>query len=232
MGPTHQGPGPGQVSLSVLVELIVQRTYHELTILAELLPRKTDMERKIEIFNFASRTRMLFIRLLALVRWASSASKVDKCNSIMMFLDKQANVFLETADQLAKIARETLVRATLPNFHLPAAAEILTTGDYSRLPRCIKERIIKEAPLTPVERRQTLLRLNQVIEHRLVHSNIPLQMRNLSVADGTVTFTVQHEFSAKLTLMGDSPTQPWTLLAVDMLVEDKETGQTPADSKC
>jgi mediator of RNA polymerase II transcription subunit 14 len=54
----------------------VQRTYHELTILAELLPRKTDMERKIEIFNFASRTRMLFIRLNALVKWASSASKV------------------------------------------------------------------------------------------------------------------------------------------------------------
>ena len=34
------------------------------------------MERKIEIFNFASRTRMLLVRLLALVRWASSASKV------------------------------------------------------------------------------------------------------------------------------------------------------------
>ena len=41
-----------------------------------LLHRKTDMERKIEIFNFASRTRMLLVRLLALVRWASSASKV------------------------------------------------------------------------------------------------------------------------------------------------------------
>ena len=27
-----------------------------------------------------------------------------------------------------RMARETLVRATLPNFHLPAAAEILTTG--------------------------------------------------------------------------------------------------------
>ena len=35
------------------------------------------MERKIEIFNFASRTRMLLVRLLALVRWASSASKVN-----------------------------------------------------------------------------------------------------------------------------------------------------------
>ena len=68
---------PGQISLSVLIDMIVQRTYHELTILAELLPRKTDMERKVEIFNFASRTRMLFIRLLALVKWASSASKVE-----------------------------------------------------------------------------------------------------------------------------------------------------------
>ena len=54
--------------------------------------------------------------------------KVDKCNNIMMFLEKQSSIFLDTADQLARMARETLVRATLPNFHLPAAAEILTTG--------------------------------------------------------------------------------------------------------
>ncbi len=35
--------------------------------------------RKIEIVQFASRTRQLFVRLLALVKWANSASKVDKC---------------------------------------------------------------------------------------------------------------------------------------------------------
>ena len=45
-----------------------------------------------------------------------------------MFLEKQSSLFLDTADQLARMARETLVRATLPDFHLPAAAEILTTG--------------------------------------------------------------------------------------------------------
>lgn len=43
------------------------------------LPRKTDMERKIEIVSFSSRTRQTFIRLLALVKWAGSASKVEKC---------------------------------------------------------------------------------------------------------------------------------------------------------
>jgi mediator of RNA polymerase II transcription subunit 14 len=222
---TQHHQQPGHISLSVLIDMIVQRTYHELTILAELLPRKTDMERKVEIFNFSSRTRMLFIRLLALVKWASSASKVDKCNNIMMFLDKQSNLFLETADNLARMARETLVRATLPNFHLPAAAEILTTGGYTRLPRCIKERIIPPPAISPQERKLTLLALNQVIEQRLVSSPIPLRMRNLKVADGTVTFTVKNEFEARLTLLGDTAPEPWRLLSLEMLVEDRETGQ-------
>ena len=216
------------MSLSVLIEMMLQKIYHELTILAELLPRKTDMERKIEIFNFSSRTRMLFVRLLALVKWASSAGKVEKCSNIVMFLEKQSTMFMETANQLAVMARETLVRATLPNFHLPAAAEILTTGTYSRLPRCLMERIIPPSPITAAEKRTTLLRLNQVIENRLVNTNIPMQMRNLTVADGAVTFTVKLEFSCRLTVLGDSPSLPWTLLEVEMLVEDRETGQGKA----
>ena len=52
-------------------------TVHVSTLISSL-PRKTDMERKIEIYNFSARTRQLFVRLLALVKWASSASKVDK----------------------------------------------------------------------------------------------------------------------------------------------------------
>uniref|UniRef100_A0A803VD40 Mediator of RNA polymerase II transcription subunit 14 n=1 Tax=Ficedula albicollis TaxID=59894 RepID=A0A803VD40_FICAL len=35
---------------------------------------------KIEIVQFfASRTRQLFVRLLALVKWANNAGKVEKC---------------------------------------------------------------------------------------------------------------------------------------------------------
>lgn len=49
------------------------------------LPRKTDMERKIEIYNFSARTRQLFVRLLALVKWANSASKVDKSSVSFLF---------------------------------------------------------------------------------------------------------------------------------------------------
>jgi mediator of RNA polymerase II transcription subunit 14 len=77
------------------------------------------MERKIEIYKFSARTRQLFVRLLALVKWASSATKVDRSAHIMAFLDKQALLFVETADVLARVARETLVHARLVNpFHV------------------------------------------------------------------------------------------------------------------
>lgn len=54
------------------------------------------MERKIEIYNFSARTRQLFVRLLALVKWASSASKVDKSAVSMttvmcVFINKGGN---------------------------------------------------------------------------------------------------------------------------------------------
>ncbi|KAK4883568.1 hypothetical protein RN001_006887 [Aquatica leii] len=227
-GGPQEGNRGGQIPLSMLIDFIVQRTYHELTVLAELLPRKTDMERKVEIYNFAIRTRQLFVRLLALVKWASSASKVEKSARIMAFLDKQSLLFVETADMLARMARETLVQARLPNFHIPAAVEVLTTGTYGRLPACIREKIVPPDPISMSEKRATLLRLNQVIQHRLVTGNLLPQLRNLKIENGRVTFHVEHEFEVSLTVMGDGPNIPWRLLEIDILVEDKETGDGKA----
>lgn len=142
----------------------------------------------------------------------------------MSFLDKQNMLFIETADMLARMSRETLVRARLPNFHIPAAVEVLTTGTYNRLPTCIRERIVPPDPITPEEKRHTLLRLNQVIQHRLVTGKLIPQMREFKIRNGRVTFEVKHEFNVSLTVMGDRPTVPWRLLDIDVLVEDKETG--------
>uniref|UniRef100_A0A1I8PUW4 Mediator of RNA polymerase II transcription subunit 14 n=1 Tax=Stomoxys calcitrans TaxID=35570 RepID=A0A1I8PUW4_STOCA len=225
---TEGSPRMNTISLAVLIDFIIQRTYHDLTVLAELLPRKSDMERKIEIYNFAARTRQLFIRLIALVKWANSVSKVDKSANIMSFLDKQNMLFVETADMLARMSRETLVRACLPNFHIPAAVEVLTKGTYNRLPTCIRERIVPPDPITIQEKRQTLLRLNQVIQHRLVTGKLMPQLREFKIRNGRVTFEVKHEFKVSLTVMGDSPTVPWRLLDIDVLVEDKETGDGKA----
>ncbi|KAK7802273.1 hypothetical protein U0070_022775, partial [Myodes glareolus] len=154
------------------------------------LPRKSDVERKIEIVQFASRTRQLFVRLLALVKWANDAGKVEKCAMISSFLDQQAILFVDTADRLASLARDALVHARLPSFAIPYAIDVLTTGSYPRLPTCIRQ-----CPLL-----------------------------SLLKANGRVKFRVEGEFEATLTVMGDDPEVPWRLLKLEILVEDKETG--------
>lgn len=194
-------------------------------VVSDRLPRKPDMEKKIEIVQFANRTRQTFIRLLALVKWAGSASKVEKCANIVTFLDEQSSLFTDTADVLAKMARETLVQARLPCFQIPAAVEVLTLGTYSRLPTCIREKIVPPDPISPAEKRSTLLRLNQIIQQRLVTSVLPVCMRkNLLIENGRVTFQVDSEFELSLTVMGDGATTPWKVLALDILVTDRDTG--------
>ncbi|XP_071549261.1 mediator of RNA polymerase II transcription subunit 14 [Panulirus ornatus] len=214
----------GTISLGVLIQYINQRTYSDLLNLAEILPRKSDMEKKVDIVQYAQKTRQLYVRLLALVKWAASASKVDKCCHIMNLLEKQNNLFTDTADKLYHMTKENLVRARLPHFHIPAAVETLTTGSYDRLPLTIRQRILLPEPITPMERKQTLTRLEQIIQHRLVTSELPPQMRTSRIENGRVRFTVEHEFEVSLTLMGDAPTEPWRLLEIEILVEDKETG--------
>uniref|UniRef100_A0AAY4EC91 Mediator of RNA polymerase II transcription subunit 14 n=1 Tax=Denticeps clupeoides TaxID=299321 RepID=A0AAY4EC91_9TELE len=204
--PAPQPPPPGApatqgVRLSVLIEFLLQRTYHEITLLAEL---------KIEIVQFASRTRQLFVRLLALVKWASNAGKVEKCAMISNFLDQQAFLFVDTADRLASLARDALVHARLPSFAIPFAIDVLTTGSYPRLPTCIRDKIIPPDPITKSEKQATLNQLNQILRHRLVTTDLPPQLANLTVANGRVKFRVEGEFEATLTVMGDDPDIPWS----------------------
>lgn len=53
-------------------------------------------------------------------------------------------------------------------------------------------------------------------------------MRNLIIANGQVTFTVENEFEATLTLMGEGAHVPWRLLRITILTEDRETGEGKA----
>lgn len=218
-------PAPNRVPLTQIIELGVQKTYHDLTVLAELLPRKTDFERKVEIVNFAERTRQLFIRLLALVKWAGTASKIEQCQDIVSFLDKQALLFINTADNMANIARTTLIQARLPSFQLPCAVEVLTLGTYSRMPTCVRDKIVPPDPITLEEKRATFARLNHIIEQRLSATNIHPAMRNLKIEFGRVTFHVENEFDLKLTVLGDNPNLPWLVLEIDLLVEDADTSE-------
>ncbi|XP_015775975.1 PREDICTED: mediator of RNA polymerase II transcription subunit 14-like [Acropora digitifera] len=145
MAPTEgQVVGSTKINLSMLIDFLLQKTYHELTVLSELLPRKSDIERKIEIVQFASRTRQQFVRLLALVKWAASAERVDKYQAMSTILDKQSMLFIDTADMLARMSRESLVKARFVKlsangrvkFKVEHEFEVMLTlmGDESTIP--------------------------------------------------------------------------------------------------
>lgn len=62
-------------------------------------------DRKIEIVQFASRTRQLFVRLLALVKWMNSASKVNKCGVSLTLI---AVTLAVTAAEMAVVVNGTM----------------------------------------------------------------------------------------------------------------------------
>jgi mediator of RNA polymerase II transcription subunit 14 len=66
-------------------------------------------------------------------------------------------------------------------FGLQSAVDVLVTGTYSRLPLCIKDKIILSPTLTDKEKNDTLNKLTSLIEQRLVLSKIPIKYKNIEI---------------------------------------------------
>lgn len=82
----------------------------------------------------------------------------------------------------------------LPNFNLPHAVDVLTMRQYKRMPACIKERIVPPDPITSVEKETVLHRLDQIIQHRLVTSELPPQLANLTIGQFLAHFIVVNDY--------------------------------------
>lgn len=60
-------------SLATILQTAIQRTYHQLMIMMETFPHMSDTEKKIKILAYACRTRQLFMRIYALVKFIKTA---------------------------------------------------------------------------------------------------------------------------------------------------------------
>jgi mediator of RNA polymerase II transcription subunit 14 len=206
------------IPLAVLLDSLLQKSYHELTVLAELLPRKSDVDRKIGIVGFARQTRLQLVRLLALVKWAGSSDSVQKCSEMSELLSQQSWLYEDTANQLVHLARHQLLLACMPNFSLAPALDVLCTGSYPRLPSCIRDNLVPPSPLTGPEADAALSLLTVAIRRRLLWEQIPPQMTVRSLEKGIVVFEVPHEFRLSLSVVGDDLKLPWRLVNLEVLV--------------
>ncbi|KJH43217.1 mediator complex subunit MED14 [Dictyocaulus viviparus] len=230
--------GPPTISLNYLLDFAIQQIYHEITILVYKhshiinlmtsmrklkkngkLPKKLDGDRKISLVQFAHSTRMLFVKLLAVVKWVKSSKKFESCAAICYLLDQHSQYFVETADRLVTISREELVMARLPAFQMTAAVDVLTQGTYMHLPTIIKERFVLKPKISPVQEAN-------VLQYRIskVSSTLSSRIKGILIKNGMLVLTVPGEFEASLTVLGERDQTPWTLLNIKMLVEDYEIG--------
>lgn len=77
--------------------------------MTELLPRHDQTQRKKSIVLFAYQARVLFIRILATLKWYKTSRRpAYELPVISSFLDDRSEIFVETADILVQMAREEL----------------------------------------------------------------------------------------------------------------------------
>jgi hypothetical protein len=161
------------------------------------------INRKIELIKFACRARQLFIRILAVVKWAATTGKVTVCEvdihsikieiiqinysffilkDIQNFLELRARLIRQTSDSLAQLSREKLLDARVPNFPVTDAIDALTLGSVNFLPKRISEITTIFTPATETERQQILPRLQQILTARISTSALPIQFTNITIS--------------------------------------------------
>lgn len=64
------------------------------------LPRKNNVDRKLSILDFLVRSRQMYVKLLALVKWSSDAGEIHQSTSMQEVLLRQDNLFRTVADNL------------------------------------------------------------------------------------------------------------------------------------
>jgi mediator of RNA polymerase II transcription subunit 14 len=115
---------------------------------------------------------------------------------------------------------EGLQQARAPIFDVPSAIEVIHTGSYRRVPKCIEE-IGTQNTLFQDERKPTLKKLSTLVRAKLLETVVPKEISKVSVTDGIANVQVDGEFKVLLTLGYRGHFSLWRILHMELLVGEK-----------
>ncbi|TVU06604.1 hypothetical protein EJB05_49828 [Eragrostis curvula] len=182
-------------------------------------PQRADTQKKIDLLKFVDRTRQRMLRLHVLTKWCQQVPLVHYCQQLASTLSSHETCFTQTADSLF-FMHEGLQQARAPIFDVPFATEVLRTGSYRRLPKCIEE-VGNQNTLFQDERRSTLKKLNTLVRGKLLETSLPREISEVSVTDGIANIRVDGEFKVLLTLGYRGHFSLWRILHMELLVGEK-----------
>ncbi|KAM0867437.1 hypothetical protein ACQ4PT_042027 [Festuca glaucescens] len=181
--------------------------------------QRSDSEKKIDLLKFITRTRQRMLRLHVLAKWCQQVPLVQYCQQLGSTLSSHETCFTQTADSLF-FMHEGLQQARAPTFDVPSALEIMLTGSYQRLPRCIED-IGRQNKLSPAEEKHALQKLDTSVRYKLLVTPRPKEVSKVSVTDGIAVFHIDGEFTVLLTLGYRGNLDLWRILHMELLVGEK-----------
>ncbi|XP_027349366.1 mediator of RNA polymerase II transcription subunit 14 isoform X2 [Abrus precatorius] len=213
--------GQQTVELSTLVTRAAQDSY---TALKELVDKcksteLSDTDKKISILKFLSKTQQRMIRLNVLSKWCQQVPLIQHCQQLGSTVSNHDMCFTQAADSLF-FMHEGLQQARAPVYDVPSAIDILLTGSYQRLPKCVED-VGTQYALTEDQQKPALKKLDTLVRSKLLEVSLPKEFSDIKVSDGTAMLAVDGEFKVLVTLGYRGHLSLWRILHLELLVGEK-----------
>lgn len=149
----------------------------------------------------------------------SQVPLIQYCQQLASTLSSHETCFTQAADSMF-FMHEGLQQARAPVYDVPSAVEILLTGSYQRLPKCIED-VGTQGALSEDEQKRALSKLDTLVRSKLLEVSIPKEISEVKVSDGTALLRVNGEFKVLVTLGYRGHLSMWRILHLELLVGER-----------
>ncbi|EGV63460.1 MED14-domain-containing protein [Yamadazyma tenuis ATCC 10573] len=191
------------IPLSSVLKFYCHEAYKQLNTMVENLSitrnKETDVTRKKKLLTLIVGLRQDFIKIYALVKWASKAQDVGKLIDLLNWFRTQEFYFEQLALGLNEL--NGFSGAKLPNSDLTTSMEVLIKGR----PQLPSYNLIKNPPISSQKILKVLQDLNLALTARIaLNDNIPSELLvNHQVKDGRIVFKLDKKYEACVTVAND-----------------------------
>ncbi|KAL0490016.1 hypothetical protein AKO1_009405 [Acrasis kona] len=217
--------------LYAITQYLVHSVDQELRHISEGTISNPEQQKQVLHSHF-QKTREKFLRLLTLVRWTQRHKKsFDSFNDIIINVDAKGQSMLNTTNGLFNVdAQMRSIREA--SFDLPTAIDVLTTGNYNRLPRSIADSLDATANQHKSITRQYVdecnSRLTDLIRMHILQTTLPPALSVLALNNGQITLSRENKFVVTLTLCeNDQHVYYWRILWLRILVNEENVSVNP-----
>jgi hypothetical protein len=221
--------------LYAITQYLVYSLESELRQLSESLVYVNDPNtKKNTLYTYFYNSREKFLRLLALVRWAQKHKQgYDRLQDILTEMFTKEDSMLQTTNSLFSLdaAGRNMREA---DFDLPTAIDVLTTGNYNRLPKSIESLLDvahEQKSFTHNDIQTAISRLTDLIRLRILQSPLPPNVSVVSLKNGQITLMAKNEFQVTLTLGKKENDYFWKILWLRLLVNEAGVAVNPINGR-